>query len=79
MVTVHREAGLRFIIFTDDHEPAHVHVVGDGNAKINLSGVKGGPELVWNDGFKAGDLRKAIRIAGEQQAMMQERWDQIHG
>lgn len=34
MVTVHREAGLRFIIFVDDHPPPHVHVVGDGKAKI---------------------------------------------
>jgi hypothetical protein len=79
MVTVHREAGLRFIIFTDDHEPAHVHVLGDGAAKIDLRGREGRPELVWNDGLKAGDLRKAMRIVAAQQAMMLERWDEIHG
>lgn len=79
MATVHREAGLRFIIFVDDHEPAHVHVVGDGHAKISLAGADGKPDLVSNDGFKAGDLRKAIRIVTEQQAAMQAKWDDIHG
>lgn len=79
MVTVHREAGLSFIISTDDHEPAHVHVVGDGSAKIDLSGAEGGPELVWNNGFKAGDLKKAMRIVAEQRAMMLKRCDEIHG
>lgn len=44
MVTVHREAGLRFIIYSDDHKPAHVHVVGDGNAKVDLGGANGMPE-----------------------------------
>jgi hypothetical protein len=28
MVTVYRAHGLRVVIFTDDHEPAHVHVFG---------------------------------------------------
>lgn len=79
MVTVHREAGLRFVIFLDNHDPAHVHVVGDGNAKINLAGEEGEPELVYNDGFKAGDLKKAMRIVDEQRAMMLERWKEIHG
>jgi hypothetical protein len=79
MVTVHREAGLRFIIFVDDHEPAHVHVIGDGAAKINLSGPDGVPELIDNDGFKTGDLRKAMRIVAEQQAMLMARWRELHG
>ena len=78
MVTVHREAGLRFIIFADDHAPAHVHVIGDGKAKINLGGADDTPELVYNDGFKAGDLRKALRIVAEQRAMLLERWGEHH-
>jgi hypothetical protein len=78
MVTVHREAGLRFIVFTDDHLPAHVHVVGDGKAKIVLAGADGEPELAYNDGLKAGDLRKAMRIVAEQQAAMLERWKKYH-
>jgi hypothetical protein len=34
MVTVLRAEGLRVVIFTNDHEPAHVHVFGGGEAKI---------------------------------------------
>jgi hypothetical protein len=44
MVIIYRAHGLR--IFTDDHEPAHVHVFGDGQAKINLIGPDGFPALV---------------------------------
>ena len=39
MVTVLRANGLRVVIFVNDHLPAHVHVFGDGEAKINLLGV----------------------------------------
>ena len=79
MVTVHREAGFRFIIFADDHEPAHVHVFGDGQAKINLAGTDGAPELVSAAGMKAGDLRKVMRIVTEQQASLLEQWKAYHG
>lgn len=37
MVVVHRAFGMRFIIYLDDHLPAHIHVKGDGEAKINLT------------------------------------------
>ena len=47
MVAVHRAYGYRFVIYTLDHEPAHVHVTGPGQAKINLLGPGGAPELVW--------------------------------
>ncbi len=59
MVTVLREAGLRFVIFTDDHEPAHVHVYGDGSAEIDLVGRSGAPALMHADGFKGGDVRES--------------------
>lgn len=78
MVTVHREAGLRFIIFKDDHPPPHVHVVGDGKARIVIAGADGEPELSYNDGLKAGDLRKAMRIVAEHRATLIERWKDYH-
>ena len=79
MVTIHREAGLRFVVFVDDHEPAHVHVVGDGAAKIDLLGAGGEPELVRSTGFKTADLRKAMRIVAERQSEFIEKWNAIHG
>jgi hypothetical protein len=44
MVTVLRAEGLRAVIFVDDHHPAHVHVFGDGQAKINLAGAGETPD-----------------------------------
>ncbi|HTW71301.1 MAG TPA: DUF4160 domain-containing protein [Acetobacteraceae bacterium] len=43
MVTVLRAHGLRVVIFANDHLPAHVHVFGDGEAKIDLCGADGVP------------------------------------
>lgn len=79
MVTIHRAHGLRVIIFTDDHEPAHVHVFGDGQAKINLSGPEGVPALVSAEGMKANDLRRAMKLVRDQQEQFLARWREIHG
>ena len=46
MIVVHRAHGFRFVIYTADHEPAHVHITGPGQAKINLLGSDGKPEVV---------------------------------
>jgi hypothetical protein len=43
MVTVLRADGLRVVIYVNDHLPAHVHVFGGGEAKINLIGPKAVP------------------------------------
>ena len=79
MVTVHRAQGLRVVIFVDDHEPAHVHVFGDGEAKINLLGAEGAPELILAIGMSRADIRRAMRLVKEQQAVLLERWSEIHG
>lgn len=78
MVTVLRVHGLRFIIFVDDHEPAHVHVFGDGQVKVNLVGAEGAPELVWAVDMKRGDVRRAMRVVAEQQGMLLAKWREIH-
>jgi len=79
MVTVHRAYGLRFVIFVDDHEPAHVHVFGDGEAKINLVGADGAPEIVTFEGMKRGDVRHAMQTVMEQQTYLLTQWKEIHG
>jgi hypothetical protein len=79
MVTIYRRHGLKVVIFVDDHEPAHVHVFGDGQAKINLLGPDGEPELIWADGMKRNDVRRAMRIVTEQKALFLRRWTEIHG
>lgn len=79
MVTVHRAHGLRVIIFTDDHEPAHVHVFGDGQAKINLIGEGDGPVLVSAEGMKANDLRRSMQLVRDRREEFLARWREIHG
>jgi hypothetical protein len=79
MVTVLRVHGLRVVIFANDHRPAHVHVFGDGEAKINLLGRDGAPALVWADGMSRGEIRRAMRIVAEQQVTLLARWEELHG
>ncbi len=79
MITVRRDFGLRFVIFVDDHEPAHVHVFGDGEMKINLVGSDGAPEIETYVGMKRGDVRHALQAVIAQQQNLLLRWKEIHG
>lgn len=79
MVTIYRAHGLRIVIFTNDHEPAHVHVFGDGELKINLVGPDGIPALVWAQGMKVNDVRRAVQIVANQQDAFLAKWREIHG
>jgi len=64
MVTIYRAFGLRVVIFVDDHEPAHVHVFGDGEVKISLAGPDDEPDLVWAVGAKRNEVQRAMALAG---------------
>ena len=79
MVTVSRGQGLRAVIFLDDHEPAHVHVFGDGQAKINLLGKDSKPELAWVDSMKRSEVRRAMQIVIERQDELLARSEGIDG
>lgn len=79
MVTVHRAHGLRVVTFVDDHEPAHVHVFGDGEAKINLAVSGGDPELVFVIGMTRAETRRAMSVVKDQQPNLLKRWSEIHG
>ena len=77
MVTIYRSGGFRVVIFVNDHEPSHIHVFGDGEAKIDLSGEA--PHLVWADRMSKADVRRAMRMAAEHQQEFLKRWREIHG
>lgn len=79
MVTVLRVGGLRVVIYLDDHEPAHVHVLGDGEAKIDLGIASGEPELVWARGFSNADLRRAYRLVRDNRDVLIASWRKYHG
>ncbi|WP_237152313.1 DUF4160 domain-containing protein [Oryzibacter oryziterrae] len=79
MVVVHRAHGFRFVIYTADHEPAHVHITGPGQAKINLLGPDGRPEVVSTIGIKRSDLLRLVDEVIEHQLRLLEQWERIHG
>ncbi len=73
-----RADGLR-VIYLNDHQPAHVHVFGDGEAKIDLLGADGAPALVWADAMTRGEVRRAVRLVASRQAFLLQRWEDSHG
>ncbi|MFT4254396.1 MAG: DUF4160 domain-containing protein [Caulobacter sp.] len=79
MITVLRTSGLSVVIFLDDHEPAHVHVFGDGEAKIELLGQGGVPRLVWARGMTRAEIRRAMQIVTLHRDALLQRWMEIHG
>ena len=79
MVVVHRAHGYRFVIYTADHDPAHVHVTGPGQAKINLRGVGGRPELVYSVGISRADMRRLLAEATAHYDDLLREWYRIHG
>jgi Domain of unknown function (DUF4160) len=81
MVTVHRQDGFRLVIYLEDHEPPHVHVyTGGAEAKIGLVAAQyGRPYVIRAFAMRAGDLRKAVQLVSEQQAMLVAKWRVIHG
>ena len=74
-----RAHGFRFVIYTFDHEPAHVHVTGPGQAKINLPGVFGIPEIVFSAGIKRADMRRLLAEAITHRDAFLQEWERIHG
>lgn len=79
MIVVHRAFGFRIVIHTQNHEPAHVHIVGPGLAKINLLGATGHPEVVSIVGIKKSDIRNLIAEVTEHRDRLIREWERIHG
>lgn len=78
-MVIHRAYGFRFVIYTADHEPAHVHITGQGEAKISLGGSDGEPVILFSAGISRGDLRRLIvEVAGRRNEFLRE-WKRIHG
>jgi poly-gamma-glutamate capsule biosynthesis protein CapA/YwtB (metallophosphatase superfamily) len=79
MVVIHRAYGFRIVIYTADHDPAHIHITGAGQAKINLSGPDGRPEVVSSAGIKQSDMRRLMSEIEERRDEFLKEWERIHG
>lgn len=63
--------GFRFLFYSDDHEPIHVHVIKDGHeAKYNMEPL----EQICNHGFKKHEIALIESVIIENTEIIKERW-----
>jgi hypothetical protein len=78
MITILRAYGLRVVIYRYDHPPPHVHVIGDGEMKIELV-ANGTPRVISTKRMRASDARKALQAVKEHQDALLQMWSELHG
>jgi hypothetical protein len=80
MPTVMRMDGLRIVIWPNDHQPAHVHVIAaDAEAVFNLRCPDGPPELRESYGFRLADLTGIAKALALVMSALCGQWRAIHG
>ncbi|MDR2204635.1 MAG: DUF4160 domain-containing protein [Flavobacteriaceae bacterium] len=68
--------GFRFMIYTRDHAPAHIHVHKNGkSAKIAINPVS----LMENKELSGKDLKIALKIVEENKLLFQTKWIEMYG
>ncbi|OLP59243.1 hypothetical protein BJF93_04960 [Xaviernesmea oryzae] len=75
MVTVLRAHGMRFVIYTADHEPPHVHVFGQGEARIDLVKLT----VMTQGALSDRDVRRAVDIIEDNRDLFLSVWRHYHG
>ncbi len=77
MPEILRLFGLKFYIYTRDHQPPHIHVASqDGMAKFSISEEI---VLIDNAGMKSKDLKLAESIIEDNKENILKEWIKIHG
>ncbi len=56
-----------------------MHITGAGQAKINLIGNDGMPEIVSSIGIKQADMRRLLVEVIERREGFLREWERIHG
>ena len=80
MSTVDHIGGLRVVIYSNDHRPAHVHVMGNGcEAVFKLNCPAGAIEVRENYGFPGAQLTRIKAALTPKQADLCAAWRDIHG
>ena len=76
MPRVFEKEGFRFFFYSNEHDPAHVHVTqGDGEAVLHL-----GPpvEVQESYGMKVRQLARAVELAEENRGLILRIWNEHH-
>lgn len=79
MPTVLRADALRVVIHPDDHDPPHVHVIGDGQTKIILGNSPTEMTVLFSANAKAGEERRAVAAVRANHALLLRRWSELNG
>ena len=80
MATILRVYGLRVVIYSNDHEPPHVHVIGAGTeTKIALGQNGEYPTVMSSRGLSLVLLATALTEIDRNQALLMQRWRDVHG
>lgn len=80
MPTIFTIGKLRIVIYPNDHDPPHVHVIApDGNAKVRIGTAHRKPSVVFNDGVSLASLPKALIAIDERRDELQKAWRKHHG
>ena len=80
MPTLFHVGAWRIVIYPNDHEPAHVHVVGPGGyAKFSIGRSRDDVALLEADGVPTSILRRVAAQIIDRHAQCLESWRAIHG
>lgn len=77
--------GVKFFVYTDDHEPRHIHCFA-GGVEVIINLPEDGVVVLARDGkgvfsgkVKRNDLKRILSIAVENFDELVNLWEEIHG
>ncbi|MGQ0565824.1 MAG: DUF4160 domain-containing protein [Gemmobacter sp.] len=79
MIVVHRAYGFRFVIYTDDHEPAHLRILGHGGeVKVQIDPERG-IKVMDVKRLPCSVVRRVLPEVSSNHAAFLLRWNEING
>lgn len=79
MPTIERAKGFSFRIYTNDHEPPHVHVIkNDGEVIIELGDENNPPTIREIYGMRDRDVAIAYDLVEQFKTRLLNGWKEIH-
>ena len=77
MPTIFNKDGYKFLFYSNEHRPIHVHVRYGGGEAVFV--VETEVELRESQGLKVRELSKAQSLAEENREMIIEKWHEYFG
>jgi len=75
-----RENGWRFVIYSDDHPPPHVHVKRrDGEVKVSIPRSGEHVQVLRVHDLATHEAMRAVRLVEEHRQLLLLAWETIHG